>query len=459
MLIRSDHPFLIAAQELAARPPLRWLKGAASAYVAYPIAEKLERRAVSPKLGDLRRFYLLPIEVQRRIANDRLAATLAFAQTRVPYYGELFERVGFDPQSVVKDPRFIGKLPYLTKEIIAEQGSRLLSMPIDAVRHYECKTGGSTGRSATVFYDQDAADHAAAVVLFARESIGKTKYRSEVHFACRFPGSSPVRWPSREDLKCMAMNRSNILFDRFDDAGLEQMWRELNRHRPHLAHAHPSTMYAIARHVERSYGDGKAFEVFESSGELLEPYMCDAITRILNCRVVDRYGLAEVGVVAYELGHCGLQVFTSECFAENGTDPKDGDTSELILTGLRNRLMPLIRYRTGDIAQVNETPKGTFLTGVTGRIHDVVQINGVSYPTHHIQDVLDHRVGGIEEFQIDKKSTPHVLRIVLSAGASREEVAQRIDLAWPKAFDIRFVGHGGLVRVGVRAKFRHVVDA
>jgi phenylacetate-CoA ligase len=121
--------------------------------------------------------------------------------------------------------------------------------------------------------------------------------------------------------------------------------------------------------------------------------------------------------------------------------------------------MPLIRYATGDLAKVAETDKGFFLTQVTGRIHDVVPINGVAHPTHHIQDMLDHRVGGIQEFQIDLRTTPPTLRIVLEPWANQEETTRKLHQYWQDAFTIAYVGHNDLVRVGHRAKFRHVVAA
>ncbi len=333
-----------------------------------------------------------------------------------------------------------------------------MSKPLEQIRHHACKTGGSTGLSCTIYYDQEAADYSSAVTFYARERIGKLRHRSELHFACRFPDQSVPEWPSREDFKCFAMNRSNIFFDRIDDDGLEEMWRTLKRRRPYLAHSHPSTMYALACYIRRKYGGGNAFKVFESSGELLEPHARAMIASALRCRVVDRYGLAELGVMAYELdGHeGGFQVLESEGWPESrGVD----GTHELVLTGFRNRLMPLIRYATGDLARVEEKGDRFFLTDIVGRIHDVVPINGVAHPTHHIQDMLDHRVGGIQEFQIDLRTTPPTLRIVLEPWANAEETTNKLRHYWQDAFTIAYVGHDDFVRVGHRAKFRHVVTA
>jgi phenylacetate-CoA ligase len=460
--MRADHPLVRYGESLFLHQPFRILKGLTGAYVAYPIAESRERRTVRPKVAELHRHYALPFAQRREIALGRLTSILQFAGEQVPYYRDLFRARNFDPLKAGQDPRYLEDLPFLTKDVIREQGARLFSHPLEEVRHHACKTGGSTGLSCTIFYDQEAADYSSAVTFYARRRIGKLGHRSELHFACRFPDDVVPQWPSREDFKCFAMNRSNIFFDRIDDTGLEEMWRTLKRRRPYLAHGHPSTMYALACYVERTYGSDKAFSVFESSGELLEDYQREVIERALRCRVINRYGLAELGVMAYELdGHeGGFQILDSEGWPENRAEGDNVDgVDELVLTGFRNRLMPLIRYTTGDRARVEVRDNGLFLTDVVGRIHDVVPINGVMHPTHHIQDMLDHRVGGIQEFQIDMRTTPPTLRIVLEPWANKDDTTNKLHHYWGDAFLIDYVGHEALTRVGRRAKFRHVVTA
>lgn len=458
-MIRADHPILKFGEIIFAYQPFRILKGLASAYIAYPIAESRERRNIRPKLAEIRQHYKLPFEHRLQIAQNHLADTLSFAQHEIPYYRDLFAQKNFNPEKVRKDAAFLNELPYLNKDIIREQGERMLAKPLAELRHHACKTGGSTGLSSVIYYDQEGADYSAAVTLYARERVGNFKYRSELHFACRFPDATAPQWPTREDFKCFAMNRSNIFFDRIDDDGLEDIWQTLKRRRPYMAHAHPSTIYALACYVERRYVSGKAFQVFESSGELLEPYMRETIARALKCRIIDRYGLAELGVMAYEVegNEDGLLVFESEGWPESRLTDDGGH--ELVFTGFRNRLMPLIRYATGDLAQVEQNKNGFFLTNVVGRIHDVVPINGVPHPTHHIQDMLDHRVGGIQEFQIDLRTAPPTLRIVLESHANAEATTAKLNAFWPGAFIIEYVNHDAFIRVGQRAKFRHVVTA
>lgn len=443
---------------VSAKPPVRQLRGLFSAHVAYPVAERMEKRHIRGKVAEMRHHYARPFAERLALAQRRTQEIVTYAGQHVPYYRDLFKRIGFDPARLASDPRYLQDLPYLDKEIIRAEGERLLSDELKGGPRHERKTGGSTGLSCMIYYDQEALDYSAAVVLFARAAIGHTRSRSELHFACRFPDAQPGRWPTREDLKCLAMNRSNIFFDRLDTVGLEEMWRLLRLRRPYLIHGHPSTIHALACHVEAQHPGERAFEVFESSGELLHPHQRQKIAQALGCRVIDRYGLAEFGVVAYELdGNSGdLQVLDSEAWPESLVSDADG-TEELVFTGFRNRLMPLIRYRTGDLAHVEQNEQGFFLRNVVGRMHDLIPIAGIPHPTHHVMDMLDHRVGSIQEFQIDVRSSPPTLRIVPEPGASVEHIRQRIEQFWPEGFLVEFVGADDFVRVGRHQKFRHLV--
>lgn len=438
--------------------PIQYAKGWFSALFVYPIAERAEKRDIRSKRQELRQYYKLDFTKRKSIMKQRLSSVVEFAGANVPYYKDLFRAQGFDPAKLRQDSQYLQNLPFLTKDIVREQGSRMLSQELEGMRYYDMKTGGSTGLSAHFFYDQEALDYSAAVTLYARERVGKKKHRSELHFACRFADAvQPTKW-TREDWKCLAMNRSNIFFDRLDAKGLDEMWETLQQRQPYLVHGHPSTIYALASHIQRTKVTGKAFSIFESSGELLELHQRDLISKVLCCKVINRYGLAELGVMAYQLNGMdhGLQVLDSEGWPESVPLEETGG-HELVFTGFRNQLMPLIRYRTGDLANVNECPDGFYLSNVIGRIHDLVPINGVPHPTHHIMDVLDHRIGGIQEFQIDLSGVRPILRVVPEPDATPENIKNKINEYWGGAFELQFVDHAGFVRVGRHQKFRHLV--
>jgi phenylacetate-CoA ligase len=127
-------------------------------------------------------------------------------------------------------------------------------------------------------------------------------------------------------------------------------------------------MHQLALHLSSRSDLGKAFRIFESSGELLAEHQRATISRVFQCDIVNRYGLAEVGIVAYQTGQLNPRMLvldpaawpeialvdeTNEFFSFH-----KGRLGELVLTATKNRMMPLIRYRTGDLAVLSETPCG-----------------------------------------------------------------------------------------------------
>jgi phenylacetate-CoA ligase len=442
--------------------------GFAAALLAYPLAERFEGRDVRSKVRSLGREMARPFAERRLASWAAVVDTVRHAAVMVPYYRDLFARIGFDPEKLVADARYLHDIPYLTKDVIREQGNRLLRDDHAEARKHVSKTGGSTGPAALIVYDQEAADWSSAVTRHVRGGIGKRNFHSELHFAAKFPDEFPLRDRLRERAKCLAMNRHNIFFASFESAELETMWRDIKLIRPHLVHGHPSTMYQLALHVDATSDRTRAFRIFESSGELLKGYQRDTISRVFQCDIVDRYGLAEVGIVAYQAGRRDPAMLVLDpmawpeiAAAEGGynvSSRENVEAGELVVTATKNRIMPLIRYRTGDLAVLSQTSRGFEVKELVGRTHDVVEIAGRKLPTHYIQDVLD-RIGGIKEFQIEIRQRRAVFRLVPDDGARLDDIRARIGRYWSGATDVEFISSSELQLLGGRRKFRHLVAA
>ena len=121
-------------------------------------------------------------------------------------------------------------------------------------------------------------------------------------------------------------------------------------------------------------------------------------------------------------------------------------------------MMPLIRYRTGDLAVLNQATRGFILDKLVGRIHNVVEIAGRRLPTHYIRDVLN-RIGGIREFQIELRDHRPVLRIVAEDGAGIDDIRDRIGRYWQCAMQVEFIAPSELRLLGWRRKFGHLLAA
>ena len=272
-----------------------------NSYILYPILEKYQKRDIRSKVKTLKAFDQLSTNERQKTIQQNLYIICKEASIHVPYYRDLFQNIGFNPESILEDIKNIQKIPYLTKEIIQREGNRLLSEKYVRNALHERKTGGSTGTSTLIYYSQESLDWTAASNLHAISWTGKKRHMREVHFSSLFPETFPFRDRLKETIKCMVLNRTNITTHAFDDTDIADIVSKIEQAKPYYIEGHPSTMYALALYLSRQTPLAKPlFNVFESTGEVLDTKKREAIEKHVGCRVYDRYGNAEFGVVAHE---------------------------------------------------------------------------------------------------------------------------------------------------------------
>ena len=438
------------------------VKGLVIEYLVYPFGELITRRAVSPKLGALRRTYRRPFGERQRSNLERLANIIDAAREGSPYYKELLGSCGVDGDKIRRDVKFLQDIPYLTKDILREQGERILTKPPSNVPHVISPTGGSTGARVPILYDLAAQDWSAAITRLSREAIGARLRMPEVHFASDIGHNTTKEALRSEFKKNFAFNRTNIFYSQLDDLALEQIVQQIKNAMPMLVHGHPSTMNALANYVVRTSGNFSGlFEFFESSGELLEEHVRRRIEHVCGCHVINRYGLAEFGIVAYQQDpkNPEMRVYDTEVWPESVPYDADGTVlDELVFTGLRNYFMPLIRYQTGDLGLLSVQESGITLTNMVGRMHDIIELGGKLCPTHYVMDILQHRIGGIQDYQIDlRNSDDPMIRVVLAPHGNLDHIRTSIRELWGDRIKVQAVDATDLVLVGWRSKFRHVL--
>jgi phenylacetate-CoA ligase len=137
-------------------------------------------------------------------------------------------------------------------------------------------------------------------------------------------------------------------------------------------------------------------------GEASTPRMREEIERQLGLRAINSYGLSEM---------CGPGVSAECMFARNGLhvnedhflveviDPEDGrvlepgEEGELVFTTLTKEAMPLIRYRSGDLARIGVEPCSCGRTtarifDLRGRHDDMLTIRGVNVHPSNVEHLL-----------------------------------------------------------------------
>ncbi|NNM29447.1 MAG: phenylacetate--CoA ligase family protein, partial [Akkermansiaceae bacterium] len=122
---------------------------------------------------------------------------------------------------------------------------------------------------------------------------------------------------------------------------------------------YPSNIRALAeRCLERGI-ELPGLRQVQSVGEIVTPAMRNASREAWGAPLIDTYSSEEFGYIALQCPssegmHIQAENLLVELLDENGRPCAPGETGRLVITGLHNYAMPLIRYEIGDHAVAGE---------------------------------------------------------------------------------------------------------
>lgn len=134
-----------------------------------------------------------------------------------------------------------------------------------------------------------------------------------------------------------------------------------------------------------------------------------------GARCHDHTGMTELGATGFTCQQqAGVHLIESEFIfevidPETGHRVPPGEQGELVATNLGRAGMPLIRYRTGDLVQIDESPCACGRTfarlphGILGRADDMFVVRGVNVFPSAIEGVL-REFSEVSEFRIEVSS-------------------------------------------------------
>jgi phenylacetate-CoA ligase len=169
-------------------------------------------------------------------------------------------------------------------------------------------------------------------------------------------------------------------------------------------------------------------------------------------RVFDHTGMTEIGALGIECipNPCGVHLIETDCIAESinpqTLQPADpGETGELVITNLGRWGSPVIRYRTGDLVQIdpNPCPCGRPWTrlagGILGRVDDMIIIRGNNLHPAAVEELL-RGLPQVGEFRciIRSHRAMDSLRIEVEPAPSSDRNGASLARSVSQAFKDRF---------------------
>ena len=194
-----------------------------------------------------------------------------------------------------------------------------------------------------------------------------------------------------------------------------------------------------------------------------------------GAKCYDHAGASEVGAHSFECEAQpgGIHIIESEFIVEvldpaTGQTVEPGTRGELVITNLGRLGFPILRYRTGDVVQVNAEPCvcgrtfARFQGGILGRADDMITVRGVNVFPSAVENII-RRFDEVDEFRATVYTVRHMdemdVEVELVEGADRNIVAaigQAIDTMLAFRPNVRLVPRGTLPRFELKAKRFHV---
>ena len=359
--------------------------------------------------------------------SDALRNFIGYAYDHVPYYRRVMDERGIRPQSI-QSTADLSLLPYLTKDHLRNHFQELQASPRPA-RTQTISTGGSTGAPAKVLVVMESHGFAEAARLRAQGWFGlKPGDREIVLWGSPIELGRQSRWREGRDL--LLNTRLLSAFD-LSEAALGRYIKRIRAFRPQKLYGYASALAYLAAYMLKA---GEAVDtdwpkaIFATAEPLL-PHQREAIQKAFHCVAAAEYGARDAGLMAHECPAGRLHINAERMVVEIDEDKTFGvaGKGEIVITNLLSCAMPLIRYRTGDVGQLDSSEcscgRGLPLLGfVEGRQTDFL-VTPSGRVLHALAIIYPIREApGVAEFQVVQETVGQVV-IRLVADSSFSESA------------------------------------
>ncbi len=364
----------------------------------------------------------------KRFQEELLQKQVAFLAAHSAYYQRVFEAEHIQPESI-RTLEDLHRLPFTEKKDLQLYNRDFLCCPREDIIDF-VTTSGTLGDPVTFGCTE--------------KDLQRLAYNERKSFACAGVGKgNVVQLMTTIDKRFMA-GMAYFLGLRELGAGVirvgngipELQWDTIKRLQPDTLMCVPSFILRLIEYAEANHIDYRHSSVSRiiGIGEGLRNQ--DLTLNILGQRIHSlwpevslfaTYSSTEMGATFSECehglgGHVHPELIIVEIIGEDGEEVPDGQVGEVVVTTLGVEGMPLLRFRTGDMAAklVDRCQCGRWsyrLTPLVGRKNNMIKLKGTTIYPPAINDVLA---------SVDYVSNYVV--VVRDSDAGTDEVVVRIGL-------------------------------
>ena len=376
-----------------------------------------------------------PKAVIKAFQEEKMREQLAYLQAHSPYYQRLFAENGIDI-SKIKTIEDLQHIPFTEKKDLQLHNWDFLCVPKEKIIDY-ITTSGTLGDPVT-FACTDG-------------DLERLAYNEAVSFTCAgLTEKSVLQLMTTIDKRFMAglayflgLRKMGAGVIRVGNGIPELQWDTIRRIQPDTIMCVPSFILKLIQYAEDHGIDyqNSSIRRIIGIGEGLRDQNFDLnllgrkIKEKWDVQLFATYSSTEMGATFSECeygkgGHVHPELIIVEIIGEDGLPVPDGQPGEIVVTTLGVEGMPLLRFRTGDIAakivEQCQCGRNSYrLTPLVGRKNNMIKLKGTTLYPPAINDVLDN-TDYVENYVIE----------VRQSEAGTDDVIVKIGLKYQPEFDV-----------------------
>jgi phenylacetate-coenzyme A ligase PaaK-like adenylate-forming protein len=307
--------------------------------------------------------------------EEKLVRIMRHAVGEIPFYAGL----GLSLDSI-RSAGDLERFPIITKKDIQDRKKEFLLRNNDPAAWFVSRTSGSTGEPTKTYFDRES-------WLLGKYALKIRRVLSTgLPFFKRLLIISEQPRRSLEKIESSMIMGTGVLFSQKTLSIFEDMDTHITfilDYRPDMIYAFPSYLLELCDELEKRGSNPIRIPVLFTSSEVLTPGSRQRIEKFFKGKIYDIYGSTEFKEVAFQCGRGAYHLNFENAFLEELPSDPGGDDGpgSLLITGLNNFAMPLIRFKLGDLGTVHggrcecgrESPR---LSDIGGREGDLIRLSG-----------------------------------------------------------------------------------
>lgn len=341
-----------------------------------------------------------PLDIIKRFQEEKLREDLVYLNSSSPFYRKMFEDNHIDV-SKIRTIEDLQNIPFTDKKDLQQHNRDFICVPKDKIIDY-ITTSGTTGDPVTF--------------TCSEKDLQRLAYNEKISFMCAGlqPGNV-LQLMTTLDKRFMA-GLAYFLGIRELGAGIirvgngipELQWDTINRIHPDSIMCVPSFILKLIQYAEehnidfrnssvkRIIGIGESlrdqnFELNALGQKIKEKWDVELFATYSSTEMSTTFPECEYGCG----GHHHPELIIVEIIGDDDKPVAPGEVGEVVVTTLGIEAMPLLRFRTGDMASIHTEPckcgrKSFRISPLVGRKNNMIKLKGTTLYPPAIFDVLNN---------------------------------------------------------------------